>query len=235
MDILRILLTSFASIVVLFLLTKWMGNRQMSQMSMFDYINGITIGSIAAEFATSLQGDFIRPLIAMLVYGAIAAIISIFTCKSMVLRKFMNGKSIVLYENGTLYEKNLSAAKLDINEFLTQCRVGGYFDLSQLQSAILETNGQISFLPLSAQRPVTPADLQLSPATEKPLVNVILDGKLLADNLRYSGIDMVWLKKQLAKNHTALEAVFLATCNAQNELTVYPKTGEKVTHELFES
>ncbi|MEG1074635.1 MAG: DUF421 domain-containing protein [Ruthenibacterium sp.] len=234
MDILRIAGTSIFSIAVLFLLTKLMGNRQMSQMSMFDYINGITIGSIAAEFATSLEGDFIKPLTAMVVYGLIACGISVLTCKSMALRKIVNGKPIVLYENGKLYEKNLLAAKLDINEFLTQCRVGGYFDLSQLQTAILETNGQISFLPCAAQRPVTPQDLQMTPAAETPLVNVILDGKLVAENLRCTGNDSLWLDKQLAKNHIALAAVFLATCNAQNKLTVYPKTGEKVTHEIFE-
>ncbi|MEG1447165.1 MAG: DUF421 domain-containing protein [Ruthenibacterium sp.] len=234
MDFLHIALTSIFSILVLFLLTKIMGNRQMSQMSMFDYINGITIGSIAAEFATSLEGDFVKPLTAMAVYGLAAAAISVLSCKSMLLRKIVNGKPVILYENGKLYEKNLLTAKLDINEFLTQCRVGGYFDLSQLQTAILETNGQISFLPCAAHRPVTPQDLQIAPATESPLVNVILDGKLIAENLRYTGNDAVWLDKQLAKNHIAQNDVFLATCDAQNKFTVYPKTKEKVLHDMFE-
>lgn len=152
----HILFTSLFSIIVLFLLAKLMGNRQVSQMSMFDYVNGITIGSIAAEFATSLEDDYWMPLTAMVVYGVTAALISYITCKSMAARKFINGKPVVLYENGKLYEKNLAAAKLDINEFLTQCRTAGYFDLADLQTAILETNGQVSFLPLAAQRPVTP-------------------------------------------------------------------------------
>ena len=118
----HILFTSLFSIIVLFLLAKLMGNRQVSQMSMFDYVNGITIGSIAAEFATSLEDDYWMPLTAMVVYGVTAALISYITCKSMAARKFINGKPVVLYENGKLYEKNLAAAKLDINEFLTQCR-----------------------------------------------------------------------------------------------------------------
>ena len=214
----HILFTSLFSIIVLFLLAKLMGNRQVSQMSMFDYVNGITIGSIAA-----------------VVYGVTAALISYITCKSMAARKFINGKPVVLYENGKLYEKNLAAAKLDINEFLTQCRTAGYFDLADLQTAILETNGQVSFLPLAAQRPVTPEDLQMTPDPERPCVNVILDGTVIPKNLKYTGNDDVWLKKQLEAQHvTRIGDVFLATVNAQNELAVYPRTGERVAHEMFE-
>lgn len=234
MELLHIVYTSVLSIVVLFLLAKLMGNRQLSQLSMFDYINGITIGSIAAELATSLEDDYLKPLLAMVLYGLAAALISFATCKSIVLRKFLNGKPVILYEHGKIYEKNLASAKLDINEFLTQCRTGGYFDLTQLDTAILETNGQISFLPLAANRPVTPEDLQLSVDPEKPCVSIILDGHVMQENLKYTGNDDVWLHKQLDAQHVKLDDVFLATCNAQNELTVYPKTGEKIVREMFE-
>ena len=234
-DIPHVLLTSLCSIIILFFLAKLMGNRQVSQMSLFDYINGITIGSIAAEFATSLEDDFWKPLSAMVLYGVVTAVISVATCKSMRIRKFINGQPVILYENGKLYEKNLSAAKLDINEFLTQCRTAGSFDLSQLHTAILETNGQMSFLPLSEQRPVTPQDLQMAPQPERPCVNVILDGRILSENLKYTGNDDTWLKKQLEEQHISKEEdVFLATVNAQNELTIYPRTGERVAHEMFE-
>lgn len=234
MELLHIVYTSVLSIVALFLLAKLMGNRQMSQLSMFDYINGITIGSIAAELATSLEDDYLKPLLAMVLYGLAAALISLLTCKSLTLRKFFNGKPIVLYEHGKIYEKNLMTARLDINEFLTQCRVAGYFDLTQVDTAIMETNGQISFLPLPANRPVTPEDLQLAVDEEKPCVSVILDGHVMAENLKYTGNDDVWLQKQLDQQHYKVSEVFLATCNAQNELTVYPKTGEKIVHEMFE-
>ena len=83
MEVLKILFTSFTSLAALFFLTKLMGNRQMSQLSMFDYINGITIGSIAAEMATSIDGDFWQPLVAMGVYGALSILISFVTERSM--------------------------------------------------------------------------------------------------------------------------------------------------------
>ena len=145
MYLLRIASTSFASIIVLFLLTKIMGNKQISQFNMFDYINSITIGSIAAEMATDEVPDFFDPLIAMVVYTVVVVIIAYLTNKSLAMRRFFTGKSLILYDNGTLYRQNFAKSKLDINEFLMECRLAGYFDLSQIQTAIIEENGKISF------------------------------------------------------------------------------------------
>lgn len=235
MDIIKIIFTSIGSLAAMFCITRLTGNRQMSQMSMFDYVNGITVGSIAAEFATSLEQDFWLPLTAMAVYGLAAVAIAWGTCKSMALRRFFNGRPTVLFEHGKLYEQNLAAARMDINEFLTQCRAAGYFDLTQLESAVLETNGQVSFLPLSERRPVTPQDLGLAVQPEKPCVCVVMDGRVLAGNLRATGNDEVWLRRALAaQNAGRLEDVFLATVNAQNQLAVFARTGRQVKRELFE-
>ena len=95
MDIIKIVFTSLGSLAAMFCITKLIGNRQVSQMSMFDYVNGITIGSIAAEFATSLEQDFWLPLTAMAVYGAAAVLIAWATCRSMALRRFFNGRPTV--------------------------------------------------------------------------------------------------------------------------------------------
>lgn len=197
MDLWKIALSSVGSIIVLFLLTKLMGNKQMSQLSMFDYINGITIGSIAAEMATSLEDDFWKPLLAMTIYAVTSFLISIFTCKSIKMRRFMNGRAIVLFEGGKLYNKNLLRAKIDIDDLLTQCRNNGYFNLAEIQSAILETNGIISFLPKSDIRPVNVSDMQIDAEQEKPVANVIMDGKVLEGNLKYTGNNLEWLHKQL--------------------------------------
>ena len=120
MDYLKILGLSSLSIFVLFILTKLMGNREMTQLSMFDYAVSITIGSIAAEMATALETDFMQPLIAMVVYAIITIIISYIANKSLVARRIINGKSVILFNNGKLYRENLNKAKLDLSEFLTQ-------------------------------------------------------------------------------------------------------------------
>ncbi len=232
MEMFFTVLSSILSLVVLFLLTKMMGNRQMSQMSMFDYIIGISIGSISAEFAT--QSDVTKPFIAMIIYAVAAVCISISTCGSIAARKFFNGKPVIIYENGKLYEKNMKSAKMDMNEFLTQCRVSGYFDLSKLEAAVLETNGQLSFMPLANERPLTPSDLQLKPAREALVINIIIDGNILYDNLKESGNNEKWLQKQLDEQHTKAAEIFLATCDIENTLVLYKYTNEKHEREIFE-
>lgn len=233
MEIGQTILASLASLAVIFGLAKLMGNRQVGQMSLFDYINGITIGSIAAEMATNLE-QWSRPFTAMILYGIAGALISWLSCKSIMLRKFFNGRPIVLFEHGKLYEKNLAAAHLDINEFLTQCRCAGYFNLEEIDTAILETNGQISFLAKSCARPATPADLSLSPSPQRPCVTLILDGHLLDENLKFTGNDETWLNRELKAKNIKQNDIFLAVCDSQNQLLIYPRTGKKIVHEMFE-
>lgn len=232
--VLYIIALSLGSVIAMFILTKLMGYRQMSQMSMFDYVNGITIGSIAAEMATSLDKNFVQPLVAMIVYALAAIFLSLISSKSIKMRKMIEGKPLVLMDKGELYRENLKKAKIDVNEFLVQCRVNGYFDVSKLETAILEGNGKISFLPKAADRPVTPSDLQLSPQQDYMVANVILDGKVMEENLRHTGNDENWLKKQIrGKGADHFSDVLLATCDTNNQVTVFLKTNRKETKDVL--
>ena len=224
MELLKICLSSFISLISLFVFMKILGNRQMSQLSMFDYVNGITIGSIAAEMATSLEDDFMKPLVAMLVYTVLMYLMSLVCSKSIKARKIINGESYLLYQNGKLIEKNFKKSKLDINEFLTQCRINGYFNLADLDTAILETNGNVSFIPISTKRPVIPEDFELTPVQEKPVFNVIIDGQIVYDNLKATGNDITWLHKNLKnQKENDVSKIFLATCDTDNNLSVFAK------------
>ena len=122
MAILNVILLSLGSLIALFILTKLMGYRQMSEMSMFDYINGITIGSIAAEMATSLEKNWWLPLTAMIVYALAAIVLSYISVKSMAARRVISGKPLILMDHDTIYEKNLLKGKIDLSEMLLQCR-----------------------------------------------------------------------------------------------------------------
>lgn len=235
MNIIKIISLSLGSLVILFLLTKLMGNREISQLTMFDYIVGITIGSIAAEMSTSLENNFVEPVVAMLIYGIVSFSISFFTCKSLNMRRFFTGRAKILLDNGKLYRKNFKSAKLDLNEFLMECRINGYFNLSDIQTAILEPNGRISFLPKSLKRPATPEDLNLSPSKENIVYNIILDGVLLKENLEKSGNNINWLENNLKKQGISdIKKIFLATCDNQNNLSVYFKLDKKNKHDFFE-
>ena len=185
--------------------------------------------------ATALDGDVWQPLFAMIIYAFFAIMISYISMKSIKARRFLVGRPFLLYENGKLFEKNLKKAKLDINEFLTECRTNGYFYLSDIQSAIFETNGKISFIPVSTKRPVTPQDLNINVAKEAPVANVIMDGHIMQENLRHTGNDEIWLKKQLhAQGVSHIKDIFLATCDCNNTLEVYVKLKKENKKDIFE-
>ena len=213
-----------------------MGNREMSQLSMFDYIISITIGSIAAEMATALENDFIQPLVAMVVYAIGAIIVSLIVLHSVKARRFFSGTTRILYDNGKLYSKNLKKAKLDLNEFLMECRTKGYFNLADLQTALLEPNGKISFIPNALKRPATPEDLNLDPKQEFLVTNVIIDGKVLEENLKNTGNNLKWLHDCLEEQKAGrIEDILLATCDKENHLSVYPKFPHlDNSHDMFE-
>lgn len=231
MNILYTVLTSLVSVLTLFVIVKIIGNREMSQLSMFDYVNSITIGSIAAEFATCEKWEFYAPLTAMIVYGLFIIFLAFLTNRYVALRRFIEGKALVLLDNGKINYENLKFSKMDINEFLMQCRINGYFNLNDIQTAVLEPNGKVSILPKSTKRPVTPKDMKLSPDLEKLVVNVVLNGKILTQNLSYTKNSRDWLISKLKLSGVKdIDEVLLATCDFNNNFTVYKKTkGEKNT------
>ena len=234
-DIVKIIFLSITSELVLFALSKFMGNKEMSQMSLFDYVVGITIGSIAAEMATALESDFLQPLVAMIVYALVAVGISWICIKSQKARRFVYGNSLVLLNNGQLYKKNFESAKLDLNEFLMQCRINGYFNLSDIDTAIIESNGKISFLPKSDKRPTNPSDFDIETSPSTIEINVILDGKLLHENLMNSGYDEIWLQKKLvSQGFEKPDNIFLATLNRAGNLCVYEKCEMENKHDYWE-
>lgn len=233
-EILYIVVLSLGSIIAIFLLTKLMGYRQMSQMSMFDYVNGITMGSIAAEMATSLDTGFEKPLVAMIVYALVSLLLSTISSKSIKVRRMLEGAPLVLLNNGEIYRHNLRKAKIDVSELLVQCRINGYFDISKLQTAILEGNGKISFLQKATDRPLTPADVQLSPQQDYMVANVILDGKVMDENLRHTGKDEKWLLDQIkGQGAKRVEDVLLASCDSNNKLQVYLKDNQKEAEDVL--
>lgn len=99
-EVLYIIALSLGSVVTIFILTKLMGYREISQMSTFDYINSITIGSIAAEMATSLENNFTQPLVAMIVYALAALTLSWISLKSLRARRVIEGTPLVLLNGG---------------------------------------------------------------------------------------------------------------------------------------
>lgn len=221
MEILKVALTSVFSAATLFIIAKIIGHKQMSQLDFFDYITGITIGSIAAELATEIE-EPLKPFVAMIVYGAITFILSVATRKMPRIRKFVNGTPTIIMNNGKIYRKNLKKAKLDLSEFMVMCRQEGYFNLNDIQTAIFEYNGRLTVLPVSTKRPVNPEDMELEPQPEHIFTEIIMDGRVIDENLKRMNLNEEWLKKQLKKQGLkSAKEVFLGLCYDKQQLSVY--------------
>ena len=222
MEFIKVILTSILSAFALFVIAKIMGHKQMAQLDFFDYITGITIGSIAAELATELEAPW-KPLIAMLVYGLVAFGLTILAHKFPKTRKYINGTPTIVMDNGKLYRKNMKKAKLELSEFMVLCRQEGYFNINDIQTAIFEYNGRITILPKSEKRPLTPEDMNITPEKAEICTEVIMDGRILHENLKRLGLDLTWLDKQLKKQkYDHVKEIYLGICDKNNNLTLFP-------------
>ena len=223
MDIIKVILTALLSVVALFIITKIMGHKQVAQLDFFDYVSGITIGSIGAELATELETPY-KPLIALAIYGLTSLILNFIAHKIPRTRKYINGTPTILMNGGKLYRKNLNKAKLDLSEFMLLCREQGYFDLEDIQTAVFEHNGQLSILPKAANRPVTPEDMKITAKSTHIGVEVIMDGRVIGDNISRAGKNEQWLDTQLKlQGYKSAKEILLGIYRPEEEkLTLYP-------------
>lgn len=223
MDVLQVILASVFSAIILFLIAKIIGHKQVAQLEFFDYITGITIGSIAAELATTLDKPWWKPTISMLVFGTITVALSIITRRFARTRKFINGTPTIILNDGKLYRENMKKAKLELSEFLLLCRQEGYFNLNDIQTAVFEYNGKLSILPVSTKRPINPEDMELNPKPEHIGTELIMDGRIMGDNLKRKGLSDDWLMKELKKQgYKNAKEIFLGICYDDNQLTLFP-------------
>lgn len=223
MDAVKVILTSLLSVAALFVITKIMGHKQVAQLDFFDYVSGITIGSIGAELATELEKPY-KPLIALVIYGLVSLLLNLLSHKMPKTRKYINGTPTILMNAGKLYRKNLKKSNLDLSEFLLLCREQGYFELDEIQTAVFEHNGKLSILPKAANRPATPEDLKIEAKTVEVGVEVIMDGRVMGENLSRIGRDANWLTKQLkSQGYKDAKELFLGVYRPEEDkLTLYP-------------
>ncbi len=223
------------SVIVLFLLTKMMGRKQVGQMNLFDYVIGITIGSIAAEMTLNEEINFFEGVFALIIYAVIALLISILTMKSIKARRFFIGSPLILIQNGEIIMKNMKVAKLDINDLLQEARVNGYFDLSQVEYALMEGNGKISFLLKSKYQPATLKDLKIKANYQGLCANLVIDGNVMKKNLKALEKDEKWLRTRLKnEGYDDLSSLLLVIMDSNEKLTVFKKNKDKESLQILE-
>lgn len=232
---LEVIPRSVLSLIILFVATKMIGKKQVSELSLFDYVIGISIGNFAAEMTVNTDVPFFYGVIAVFVFGFIALFVSWITMKNIKLRRLIIGKPNILVKRGKLLEENFRKTKYDIHDFLEQCRIGGYFDVSQIEYAIVEANGKLTILPKAEYQPVTPKDMNLKVDPSRLVANIIVDGHIMGNALNDMHKDEEWLKKELKiKGYTSYEPILLATLDAQEKLVVYEKNLQATDLDILE-
>lgn len=231
-DIWVITYRSLIAVLVLFIISRLTGPRQISELTFYDYIVGISIGSIAA-MAVERNINMVDMAVSMVVFGGFAVLFAFLTTKSMTLRKMFSGKPSIMIYNGKIIEKALKKNNYDINDLLLNCRLQGYFKYEDIAFAVLETNGQLSIMPKADKAPLTPYDMALKPEKSALEYNLIIDGNIMSDNLKSYGKDEQWLKTQLKEQNVKnVGEVLLGVGDSNDKLTVFLKS-EVLPHNHF--
>ena len=233
MEILNIMFRTTLVLIILFFLAKLMGKKQISQMTLFDYIIGITIGSIAADISLDIEKELIAGITSLSIYVVFSLILSYLSMKSIFLRRYIIGVSTVLVEKGKIIESGLKKAKVNINELLEEARNNGYFDINEIDYALMEANGKISFLPKVEYQLVTKKDMNLKINKQSLTANLIIDETILDENLLDINKDRKWLLQQLKVNgYDSEKGILLATVDINEKLKIYKKD-EKLQHKTI--
>ena len=212
----------------MFFVIKLLGKKQISQLNVFDYVIGISLGNIAAEMTINDDITILNAFLAMTIYGLCSLFVSYITNKSILARRFISGVPVILIENGKISKEQLKKVKLDLNDLMQDAREDGIFDLSKVDYAIMEVSGKVTFLLKSDEQPVTRNDLQIKKENDGLTANLILDGNIMVNNLKACGKTRKWLINIIKEKGYKMEEIFLLTYS-NNVVNIYKK--DYIVHE----
>ncbi|MGW5952658.1 DUF421 domain-containing protein [Bacillus mycoides] len=215
-----VILRSVFILIILFAITKWLGKRQISQLSFFEYIAGMTIGDIAAQVSTGLDSKFFHGVFAILIFAVVPFFTGILSLKNKTARDFFEGKSTVLIKDGKILEDNLKKEKYTSDELLELLRGKNAFSVADVEFAVLEPSGELNVLLKKDRQPLTAKDISLKVPNEKESQTVIMDGNVLDEPLSASGHNRAWLHSELEKLGVVIENVFLGQVDSYGQLTI---------------
>ncbi|WP_077210777.1 DUF421 domain-containing protein [Bacillus dakarensis] len=219
-DVAEIVIRSLIFIAVLIIMTKILGKKQISEISFFEYVSGITIGSIAAEVIMGLNRNVGHGVLAITLFAVITLLVDFISLKSKKFRDAVEGKGTIIIKDGKIMEDNLKKEMYSLDEIQSLLRKKDIFNVADVEFAMLEPSGDISALLKKESRPLTPKDLQLKTANEKVPQTIIMDGEIINDAMTASGKDRRWLSTELEKLGVTLENVFLGQVDSYGDLTV---------------
>ncbi|MCS1350165.1 DUF421 domain-containing protein [Mechercharimyces sp. CAU 1602] len=206
------------------LIARILGKQQLAEMTFFEYINGITFGSIAGNLATDLDQNTGQHLVGLIIFGILTWVMTYISLKSRTGRRLLGGDPVIVIQDGKIMEESMRKTRMTMEELMQLLRERGIFNISEVQFAIFENNGEISTMKKPAYDPLTPKTLNQIEADPPPQVpmELVVDGKVIYENLNVLGKDMKWLLSQLKKYHgvNSIEEVFYVARESDGQLYV---------------
>lgn len=216
-----IFLKSIISYTALLFLTRVMGKKQLSQMTSFDYIVGITIGSIVAAICVDRRIDNIDGIIATSSWAVLPILTGYLGLKSVKFRRLTDGESSILIDKGKVNDKNMKKARYNMKDLLMQLRQKDIFDLAEVDFALLEPNGQLSVLKKQEHHNVTLKDLNINATYKGMVIDIVANGQIIYDHLNMIKKDVRWLKSQLdSKQIKDINNIIYAGVTSEDKLEV---------------
>jgi uncharacterized membrane protein YcaP (DUF421 family) len=198
-----------------------MGKQQIAQLTFFDYVVGITIGSIASTLSVQVNESLLSTLAGLVTWAMLAILLAYLSMHSPRFRQIVDGGPTVVVANGKILEDNLKRIRIPIDQLIAELRTKGVFNMADVEFALFEPGGKISVQKKFQKQPVTPGDLNISPQYQGLPTNLILDGILLEDTLRSLNLTKAWLQHQLSKqNIQDISEVSLAQLDTKGNLYV---------------
>ncbi len=213
---------TFVMYLILLLAVRIMGKSELSKMSPFQLVIIFMIAELAAIPIDSADASLINGIIAITTLMFLQVLISFLSIKSESFKNFISGKPTILIENGKLNIKELAKQRISSTDLLEQLRIENCPSISDVDYAILESNGQLSIIPKAQNRPVTPKDMKLAVSDGVLPAIVVSDGNIYERNLLMAGIDMINFEKKLKSvNISSVKDIFLAFCDSEKIIHIY--------------
>ena len=213
-DLSRAIIYPIIVYLILVTLARILGRKLLGQLTFFDFVSGITLGTIAGAFVTTeVEGYYV--LFSLVVFTIMVLVSGYIALKSIRVRKLILGEPIILIKNGKIYEENMSRIRYNQDILMMQLREKDVFDISEVENAILEPHGKLSVQKKSKFQPVSLQDLNIFTPNKGLSPELIKDGIIQERTIRENNLSLEWLFNQLsAKGIARVEEVFLATiCN----------------------
>ncbi|NPV91561.1 MAG: DUF421 domain-containing protein [Firmicutes bacterium] len=209
---------AFAAVL---LYARLLGKEQISQLTFYDYVTGITFGNLAGQLAFSEDNRVFEHFWILTLFVGIAYFLAYATTKNRPLRKLIEGEPTIVIHNGKILEQNMKKMRYNMENLLTQLREKDIFRISEVEYAILETNGVLSVLPKSQHRPLTPGDLSLPTDYQGLSSEIIVDGVVIYPNLEQNELDEQWLIRELRRRGiNSPQEVFYASLESDGNLYI---------------